>query len=235
MSLEIRNLCVSYGITAAIHDVDLDVTSGVVTTIVGSNGAGKTTIMKAIVGLLPQATGRVQYDGIDLSSLHPADIVAKGVALVPEGRRLFAEMTVAENLSAGAYIRQDKVKVAQDFDRMLDRFPILGERLKQRAGSLSGGQQQILAVARALMSHPRLLLLDEPSIGLAPVVVQQIGEIVQAISRDGVDVLIVEQNVGLALRLAEFAYVLENGRITRSGKAELLRQDPAVQAAYLGV
>jgi branched-chain amino acid transport system ATP-binding protein len=235
VSLEIRNLCVSYGTTVAIHNVDLDVASGVITTIVGSNGAGKTTIMKAIVGLLPQATGRVQYAGVNLSSFHPADIVATGVALVPEGRRLFAEMTVAENLSAGAYIRQDKVKVAQDRDRILDRFPILRERLKQRAGNLSGGQQQMLAVARALMSNPRLLLLDEPSIGLAPLVVQQIGEIIQAVSRDGVDVLIVEQNASLALRLAEFAYVLENGRITRSGRAELLRQDPAVQAAYLGI
>jgi branched-chain amino acid transport system ATP-binding protein len=235
MSLSIQNLSVAYGAVTALRHVNIEVASGVITTIIGSNGAGKTTIMKAVAGLLPQAAGRVFYDNEELSGLRPSQIVSKGVALVPEGRRLFGSMTVAENLAAGAYSRTDKVAIAQDLDRVLDRFPILRERLGQRAANLSGGQQQMLAVGRALMSRPRLLLLDEPSIGLAPVVVQQICEIIAAISREGVDVLLVEQNASLALRLAEFAYVLESGAITRSGHARDLRQDPAIQAAYLGI
>ena len=235
MSLSIRSLSVAYGAVTALRDVNIEVASGVITTIIGSNGAGKTTIMKAVAGLLPQAAGRVSYNEEELSGLRPSQVVSKGVALVPEGRRLFGSMTVAENLAAGAYSRRDKVAIARDLDRVLDRFPILRERLGQRAANLSGGQQQMLAVGRALMSRPRLLLLDEPSIGLAPVVVQQICEIVAAISREGVDVLLVEQNASLALRVAEFAYVLESGRITRSGHASDLRQDPAIQAAYLGI
>lgn len=235
MSLSIQNLSVAYGAVTALRDVNIEVASGVITTIIGSNGAGKTTIMKAVAGLLPQAAGRVSYNDEELSGLRPSQVVSKGVALVPEGRRLFGSMTVAENLAAGAYSRRDKVAIARDLDRVLDRFPILRERLGQRAANLSGGQQQMLAVGRALMSRPRLLLLDEPSIGLAPVVVQQICEIVAAISREGVDVLLVEQNASLALRVAEYAYVLESGTITRSGHASDLRQDPAIQAAYLGI
>ena len=235
MSLSIRSLSVAYGAVTALRDVNIEVASGVITTIIGSNGAGKTTIMKAVAGLLPQAAGRVSYNDEELSGLRPSQIVSKGVALVPEGRRLFGSMTVAENLAAGAYSRSDKVAISRDLDRVLDRFPILRERLGQRAANLSGGQQQMLAVGRALMSRPRLLLLDEPSIGLAPVVVQQICEIVAAISREGVDVLLVEQNASLALRVAEYAYVLESGTITRSGHASDLRQDPAIQAAYLGI
>jgi branched-chain amino acid transport system ATP-binding protein len=235
MSLSIHNLSVAYGAVTALRDVSIEVASGVITTIIGSNGAGKTTIMKAVAGLVPQAAGRVLYNGEELSGLRPSQVVSKGVALVPEGRRLFGSMTVAENLATGAYSRTDKAAIARDLDQVLDRFPILRERLGQRAANLSGGQQQMLAVGRALMSRPRLLLLDEPSIGLAPVVVQQICDIVAAISREGVDVLLVEQNASLALRVAEFAYVLESGRITRSGPAGDLRQDPAIQAAYLGI
>jgi branched-chain amino acid transport system ATP-binding protein len=235
MSLRIQSLSVAYGAVTALRDVSVEVASGVITTIIGSNGAGKTTLMKAVAGLLPQAAGRILYNDEEISGLRPSQVVSKGVALVPEGRRLFASMTVAENLATGAYSRIDKVAIARDLDRVLDRFPILRERLGQRAGNLSGGQQQMLAVGRALMSSPRLLLLDEPSIGLAPVVVQQICEIVTAISREGVDVLLVEQNASLALRVAEFAYVLESGTITRSGHARGLRQDPAIQAAYLGI
>jgi branched-chain amino acid transport system ATP-binding protein len=235
MSLRIQSLSVAYGAVTALRDVSVEVASGVITTIIGSNGAGKTTLMKAVAGLLPQAAGRIFYNDEEISGLRPSQVVGKGVALVPEGRRLFASMTVAENLATGAYSRIDKVAIARDLDRVLDRFPILRERLGQRAGNLSGGQQQMLAVGRALMSSPRLLLLDEPSIGLAPVVVQQICEIVAAISREGVDVLLVEQNASLALRVAEFAYVLESGTITRSGRARDLRQDLTIQAAYLGI
>jgi branched-chain amino acid transport system ATP-binding protein len=235
MSLDIQNLSVAYGAVTALRDVNIEVKSGVITTIIGSNGAGKTTLMKAIAGLLPLAGGRILYNDEDLSGLRPSQTVAKGIALVPEGRRLFGSMTVAENLATGAYSRNDKTEIARDLDQVLDRFPILRDRLSQRAANLSGGQQQMLAVGRALMSRPRVLLLDEPSIGLAPVVVQQICDIVAAISGEGVDVLLVEQNASLALRVAEFAYVLESGRITRSGRASDFRQDPAIQAAYLGI
>jgi branched-chain amino acid transport system ATP-binding protein len=235
MTLEVSGLCVNYGAVSAVQDVSLTVPRGVITTIIGSNGAGKSTIMKAMVGVVPISSGTVRYDGVTLSGQHPSAIVARGVALVPEGRRLFASMTVAENLAAGAYTRRDAAGIATDRDKVLAAFPVLGERLAQHAGSLSGGQQQMLAVARALMSRPRLLLLDEPSIGLAPVVVQQIATIVKGVSREGVDVLLVEQNASLALRLAESAYVLEHGRIVISGPAAQLREDPAVQAAYLGI
>src|SRR5580692_5833695 len=184
MSLSIQGLSVAYGAVTALRDVSIEVASGVITTIIGSNGAGKTTIMKAVAGLLPQAAGRVLYNDEELSGLRPSQVVSKGVALVPEGRRLFGSMTVAENLATGAYSRTDKAAIARDLDQVLDRFPILRERLGQRAANLSGGQQQMLAVGRALMSRPRLLLLDEPSIGLAPVIVQQIGDIVRTVSRD---------------------------------------------------
>ena len=235
MSLEIRNLDVSYGAVSAIRGVDLDVAPGVITTIIGANGAGKTTIMKAIVGLVRASTGQIRLAGQELGGRRPAEIVAAGVALVPEGRRLFSSMTVRENLNAGAYLRIDAAAVARDRSGILDRFPILREKLDHRAGSLSGGQQQMLALARALMSRPRLLLLDEPSIGLAPIVVQQIGDIVRAVSQEGVDVLLVEQNAVLALRLAERAYVLERGQIVRTGSSHELRDDPAVREAYLGL
>jgi len=235
MSLEIRKLDVAYGGVRALHDVNIDVPAGTITTIVGSNGAGKTTIMKTIAGLLKPSAGSIRYRGEEISGMRPAEIVTKGVALVPEGRRLFSSMTVAENLASGAYTRDDRREVARDLELVLDRFPILRERLRQRAGDLSGGQQQMLAVGRALMSGPRLLLLDEPSIGLAPVVVHQIADIIRVISREGVGVLLVEQNAGLALKVADAAYVLENGRIVRSGSAADLREDPAVQQAYLGL
>jgi branched-chain amino acid transport system ATP-binding protein len=235
MTLEVNSLSVNYGAVSAVRDVTLRVPHGVITTIIGSNGAGKSTIMKAIVGLIPAASGSVSFDGTTLTGLHPSAIVARGIALVPEGRRLFADMTVDENVAAGAYTRQDAAGVAADRNKVLSLFPMLSERLAQRAGSLSGGQQQMLAVARALMTRPRLLLLDEPSIGLAPVVVQQIAAIVKDISREGVDVLLVEQNASLALRLADNAYVLEGGRIVVEGPAAKLREDAAVQAAYLGI
>lgn len=235
MTLEVRGLSVGYGAMQVLRDVDVNVEAGSVTAIIGSNGAGKTTLLKTVAGLLRPWSGGIRYNGELISALRPAEVVARGIVLVPEGRRLFLSMTVRENLAAGAYSRSDKTAVMRDLEAILHRFPVLRERMGQRASGLSGGQQQILAVSRALMARPRVLLLDEPSIGLAPVVVQQIGEIVRAICREEVDVLLVEQNANIALRLADMAYILENGRIVRHGKASGLSQDPAVHSAYFGV
>lgn len=235
MTLEIRGLSAGYGAMRILHDIDVQVEAGRITTVIGPNGAGKTTLMKTVAGLLRPSSGSVRYNGDLISGLRPGAIVSRGIALVPEGRRLFLSMTVRENLTAGAYSRSDRTAIARDLEEVVHRFPVLRERINQRASKLSGGQQQMLAVGRALMSRPRTLLLDEPSIGLAPVVVQQIGEIVRDLSRDDVHVLLVEQNANLALKLAEMAYVLENGRITRHGPAAGLRQDAAVRSAYLGI
>jgi branched-chain amino acid transport system ATP-binding protein len=235
MSLVVRGLRVSYGHVEVVKGIDLELRPGVVTTIIGANGAGKTTIMKSIAGLLPQARGSVVFQGVELLGRRAHEIVGQGVALVPEGRRLFASMTVQENLMIGAYRRPDDEGVRADFDRILDYLPVLRERLGQSAGSLSGGQQQMLAIGRALMSRPRLLMLDEPSIGLAPTIVRRIGEILQTISRDNVDVLLVEQNANLALALARYGYVIENGSIILEGPAADLRANPRVQEAYLGL
>lgn len=235
MSLEISGLSVAYSGVPVLHDVNIQIASQQITTIIGSNGAGKTTLMKAIVGLLRPSRGSICHDGQSITALTPAQIVSRGISLVPEGRRLFVSMTVGENLAAGAYTRSDKTAVSRDRQRILEHFPILKERLGQKAAELSGGQQQMLAVARALMSAPRVLLLDEPSIGLAPVIVHQIGDIIRTVSRDGVSILLVEQNASVALGLAETAYVLENGRIVHHGTATDLRKDPEVRSAYLGV
>jgi branched-chain amino acid transport system ATP-binding protein len=235
MSLDISGLDVAYGSVPVLRDVNVQVAPRQITTIIGSNGAGKTTLMKTIAGLLRPSRGSISYDGQSLTALTPAQIVSRGISLVPEGRRLFVSMTVAENLAAGAYTRSDQAAIAHDRQLVLEYFPILKERIKQKAAELSGGQQQMLAVARALMSRPRLLLLDEPSIGLAPVIVQQIGDIVRTVSRGGVSILLVEQNASIALALADTAYVLEDGRIVRHGAAADLRNDPEVRSAYLGV
>jgi branched-chain amino acid transport system ATP-binding protein len=235
MSLIVRGLRVNYGAVDAVKGIDIELRPGTVTTVIGANGAGKTTIMKAIAGLLPQARGSVQFKGVELIGKRAHEIVGLGVALVPEGRRLFASMTVRENLMIGAYRRSDADGVREDFDRTLDYLPALRERLGQSAGSLSGGQQQMLAIGRALMSRPSLLMLDEPSIGLAPTIVQRIGEILQAISRNDVDVLLVEQNANLALALARYGYVIENGSVTLEGPTAELRANPKVQEAYLGL
>jgi branched-chain amino acid transport system ATP-binding protein len=235
VSLEISGLSVAYGDVPVLHDVNVQVASRQITTIIGSNGAGKTTLMKAIAGLLRPSRGSICHDGQSITALTPAQIVSRGISLVPEGRRLFVSMTVGENLAAGAYTRSDKAAIARDLEQILEYFPILKERIGQKAAELSGGQQQMLAVARALMSRPRLLLLDEPSIGLAPVVVRQIGDIIRTVSRASVSILLVEQNASIALELAETAYVLESGRIVRHGAAADLRKDPDVRSAYLGV
>ena len=233
--LEITGLTVDYGQVRAVSGIDLSVIGGRITALIGSNGAGKTTIMKGITGLKQVSTGAVRFRGELLIGRQVDAIVAAGVSLVPEGRRLFPTMSVRENLEIGAYRRTDAPAVRADFARVLDYFPALRERLDVRAMALSGGQQQMVAIGRALMSGPKLLLLDEPSIGLAPTVVQTIGQIIQSISRSGVDVLLVEQNAHMALKLADDAYVLENGAIVMQGRAQDLARSEAVRAAYLGL
>jgi branched-chain amino acid transport system ATP-binding protein len=233
--LELIGLTVHYGPVRAVSDIDLTVHGGRIATLIGSNGAGKTTIMKGVTGLQALTAGRVRFHGVDLTGRPVDEIVAAGISLVPEGRRLFPTMSVRDNLEIGAYRRTDAAAVRADFDRVIDYFPALGERLDARAMELSGGQQQMVAIGRALMSGPKLLLLDEPSIGLAPAIVQTIGRIIKTISQSGVDVLLVEQNAHMALRLSDDAYVLENGAITMRGAARDLERSEAVREAYLGM
>jgi branched-chain amino acid transport system ATP-binding protein len=233
--LELAGLTVHYGPVRAVSGIDITVHSGRIATLIGSNGAGKTTILKGVTGLKALTSGYVRFHGVDLTGRQVDEIVAAGISLVPEGRRLFPTMSVRENLEIGAYRRTDATAIRTDFDRVLDYFPTLSERLDARAMELSGGQQQMVAIGRALMSGPKLLLLDEPSIGLAPAVVQTIGKIIKTISQSGVDVLLVEQNAHMALRLSDDAYVLENGAIAMRGATRELEQSKAVREAYLGM
>lgn len=233
-ALAVRSLAIRYGTVPAVAGVDLEIIHGSIVTIVGSNGAGKSSIMKAIAGLLKPASGSVRLFGEDVTGRAPDQMVARGLALVPEGRRLFSTMTVRENLEIGAYRRRD-AELARDFERVLGLFPVLRERLGSPAASLSGGQQQMLAVARALMAGPRVLLLDEPTIGLSPAMVETIGELVRSIGRGGVDVLLVEQNAEMALEIADHAYILERGEIVLSGPAPALLRSDEVRRAYLGI
>lgn len=233
--LELVGLSVNYGTVRAVSGIDLTVYRGRIAALIGSNGAGKTTILKGVTGLKTLDAGRVRFRGKDLANLQVDQIVAAGISMVPEGRRLFPTMSVRENLEIGAYRRTDVAAVGHDFDRVLDYFPVLRERLNARAMNLSGGQQQMVAIGRALMSGPKLLLLDEPTIGLAPAIVQTIGQIIRTISESGVDVLLVEQNAHMALRLSDDAYVLENGAIVMRGLARDLEKSDAVRAAYLGM
>ncbi len=234
-TLQVRGLVVRYGPVPAVDGVDFELEHGSVTTIVGSNGAGKSTIMKALSGLVKPYAGQVHLFGDDVTGFEPDLLVRRGLSLVPEGRRLFASMTVGENLHAGAYSRIDKAAVAADLERVLGHFPALRDRLKAPAGSLSGGQQQMVAVARALMSAPRLLLLDEPTIGLAPAIVDTIADIIRSIAAGGVDVLLVEQNAEMALAIADRAFILERGRIVMAGPAAELARSDEVRRAYLGI
>lgn len=234
-ALQVAGLVVRYGPVPAVDGVDFSIARGAVTTIVGSNGAGKSTIMKALTGLMKPAAGRIMLFGEDVTGRPPDDMVRRGMALVPEGRRLFVSMTVGENLRAGAYSRRDGAAVARDLERVLEHFPALRDRLRTRAGSLSGGQQQMVAVARALMAAPRVLLLDEPTIGLAPAIVDTIAEIIRTIARGGVDVLLVEQNAEMALAISDHAFILERGRIVMSGAAAELARSDEVRRAYLGI
>ena len=233
--LRLEGVSVAYGKHEALHEVSLGVTAGETTAILGTNGAGKTTMLHAIVGLVrPRPGGRILFDGRPIESEPTHRIVESGVALVPEGRRLFGEMTVAENLALGAYARRSAAP-RETMERQLALFPVLAERRSQRADTLSGGEQQMLAIARALMGDPKLLLLDEPSLGLSPRLTKELFATLRTITRGGQSVLLVEQNVHHSLRLADRVHVLENGRVVRSGTPAELRQDKAIQQAYLGL
>ena len=239
--LRVRNLEVVYGgVAQVLRGVDLDVTAGGVTAVLGANGAGKTTLLRAVTGLLRVhrgsiTKGTIELDGERIDRLDPVGIVRRGVSQVMEGRRAFAELTVDENLRAGAYIRGRKPVVKESYDRVMTMFPILAERRRSVAGYLSGGEQQMLVIGRALMQSPRLLLLDEPSLGLAPMIVQQIRDIVVEVNRAGTGVLLVEQNAAMALSIASVAYVMETGRVVKSGPAAQLRDDEEIRGLYLGI
>jgi len=232
--LDVRDLKVAYGGINAIKGIDLYVAEGELVALIGSNGAGKTTTLKTLSGLLHPANGQIHYDGKNLKNIAAHKRAAMGIALVPEGRGVFAHMTVTENLLMGAYSRSDKNEITADLERMYGLFPRLAERKDQLAGTLSGGEQQMVAMARALMSRPRLLMLDEPSMGLAPLMVQKIFETIQNIAELGMSILLVEQNARLALQVARRGYVMETGTISLSGEAGKLLGSDAVQRAYLG-
>ena len=233
--LEIKNLTISYGAISALHGVSLSVSEGSIVTLIGSNGAGKTTTLKTISGLLKPKSGEIFYDGKNIAGLPTHQIVARGLSHVPEGRMIFTNLTVLENLQLGAYLQKDKQIVQRELEHVFSLFPRLQERGKQIAGTLSGGEQQMLAIGRALMSKPKLLLLDEPSLGLAPLLVKAIFEKIVEINRQqGLTILLVEQNANLALEVSSFGYVLETGTITLSGDSPSLRQNPQVKSAYLG-
>jgi len=231
--LEIRGLSTSYGNIPALREVSIDVPDGAIVSIIGANGAGKTTLMKTVAGSLSPRAGTVTFLGEEITGLPSHKILRRGVALVPEGRAILSRMTVRENLEMGAFARRDG-RVAADMDRVMDRFPVLKNRQGQLGGSLSGGEQQMLAIARALLSAPKLLLLDEPTLGLAPLVVSDIFRIIREINASGTTVLLVEQNVRQALRVSSRAYVLETGRIVLSGPSAGLLQEPRIKASYLG-
>ena len=232
--LQVRDVRVAYGGIQAVKGVSFEVHAGELVCLIGSNGAGKTTSMKAVTGIQPLVGGEVLYQGRSIQGQGAWDLVRSGLAMVPEGRGVFTRMSILENLQMGAYIRQDSAVVAEDLERMFALFPRLKERRDQLAGTLSGGEQQMLAMGRALMSRPKLLLLDEPSMGLSPLMVDKIFEVITDVSRQGVTVLLVEQNASRALQIADRAYVMESGLITLQGPAQQLLHDPQVQAAYLG-
>jgi len=232
--LEIRGLKVRYGAIEALHGIDLRVEDGRIATLIGANGAGKTTCLRTISGLQRPAAGQILLDGEDLTRRAPHEIVQRGVVHVPEGRGVFANLTVLENLELGAWRRQDRAGIRRDLERVFALFPRLHERIRQSAGTLSGGEQQMLAIGRGLMASPRLLLLDEPSLGLAPILVAMIFEIIRTIHAAGTTILLVEQNARLALKAADHAYVLETGRVASFGPAAEVAQDPKVAEAYLG-
>jgi branched-chain amino acid transport system ATP-binding protein len=233
-SLDIQGLTVAYGRTEAVRGINLYVPAGRVVCLIGANGAGKTSTMRALSGLLRPRAGSIRLGGVEIAGLKPHVVAAMGMLQVPEGRQIFAELTVAENLILGAWLVDDSAEIGRRKARVLERFPRLRERLGQLAGSMSGGEQQMLALGRALMGNPRLLLLDEPSMGLAPLFVDEIFSIIAELKREGTTILLVEQNASAALEVSDDAYVLENGRIVLSGPAAEVAENPAVAAAYLG-
>ena len=232
--LEVKGLRISYGGINAVKGIDFEIAEGELVTLIGANGAGKTTTLKALAGLVRPAAGGILYNGKDITARPAFELVRQGLALVPEGRGVFGRLSVDENLAMGAYSRRDSTRVAADFDRVYGLLPRLAERRRQLAGTLSGGEQQMLAIGRALMSRPRLLLLDEPSMGLAPLMVQKIFETIRAIVSDGATLLLVEQNARLALETCQRGYVMESGLITAADSSARLLADPRVRQAYLG-
>ncbi|NIM42296.1 MAG: ATP-binding cassette domain-containing protein [Hydrogenophaga sp.] len=232
--LKVAGLKVAYGGIKAVKGIDLEVNEGELISLIGSNGAGKTTTMKAITGSLAMEAGDVEYMGKSIKGKGAWDLVKQGLAMVPEGRGVFTRMSITENLQMGAYVRKDKAGIAQDIERMFGIFPRLKERKDQLAGTMSGGEQQMLAMARALMSQPKVLLLDEPSMGLSPIMVDKIFEVVRDVSAQGVTILLVEQNASRALQIADRGYVMDSGEIIMTGDARQMLSDPKVRAAYLG-
>ena len=234
MLLTVRNLEVCYGVISALQDVSLEIAQGEIVTLIGSNGAGKTTLLRTISGLIRPSRGGVAFEGTEIGRLPPHEIVCRGLSHVPEGRQVFPLHTVRENLLLGAYQERDRSRISEGLERCYTLFPVLAERREQRAGTLSGGEQQMLAIGRALMARPRLLLLDEPSLGLAPLIVRKIFQIIREINTSGTTVFLVEQNAHMALTIAHRAYVLQTGRVIKSDAAAKLLEDPDVKKAYLG-
>ena len=234
MMLDVKDLNVYYGAIHALKGVSFHLNEGEIVALIGANGAGKSTTLKAVSSLVNVRSGEVNYRGESLLEVAPQDVVKKGIIHVPEGRQIFPRMSVVENLEMGAYIHNDKEQIEKDMEAMFERFPRLRERRKQSGGTLSGGEQQMLAIARGLMAHPQLLLLDEPSMGLAPIIVEQIFDIVRDINQQGTTILLVEQNAQMALSIADRGYVLETGRVVLEGDAGELMENPDVQQAYLG-
>jgi branched-chain amino acid transport system ATP-binding protein len=232
--LEVDNIHSYYGNIHALRGVSLTVEEGEVVTLIGSNGAGKTTTLRSIHGILPPREGRIVFRGEEIQGMPAHDMIGKGISQSPEGRKIFHRMTVTENLEMGAYHRNDRGEIQEDMTRVFDLFPRLKERVKQEAGTMSGGEQQMLAIGRSLMGRPRLLLLDEPSMGLAPVLVERIFQVIEEINKQGTTILLVEQNANVALEIATRGYVLETGAIVNAAPAEKLREDPKVREAYLG-
>jgi branched-chain amino acid transport system ATP-binding protein len=234
MLLDVKDLKVHYGKAEALKNISISIEDGSIVTLIGANGAGKTTTLKTISGLLTPTSGEILFQNDRIDGMPSHRIVKKGIAHVPEGRMVFAPMTVLENLQIGAHLRDDKTDVQKDFDRMYEHFPILKSRRGQRSGSLSGGEQQMLAIARALMVRPKLILMDEPSMGLSPILVEEIGQIITNINQIGVSILLVEQNARMALKLANKVYILEVGRIALEGDPEKISADEGIKRAYLG-
>lgn len=232
--LELRNLDVAYGGIRAVRELNLHVNAGEQVCLIGANGAGKSTTLRAICGLVPLAAGDILYDGRSIAGVPSYMLVRQGLVMVPEGRGIFGQLTIEENLAMGAYSRRDAEAVRRDTEQVLEIFPRLAERLKQSAGTLSGGEQQMLAMGRAMISRPRLLLLDEPSMGLAPIMVEKVFEVIRTIANEGVTILLIEQNARLALEASHRGYVMESGRLILEGPARTLLDDPKVRAAYLG-
>lgn len=232
--LEVKGLEVYYGVIQALKGIDFTVNEGEIVTLIGANGAGKTTTMQSVIGLIPPKAGTVIYDGKEITHMPCHKIVSLGMSQVPEGRRVFQELSVYENLLMGAYTKKDKKTIKTDIEKIYERFPRLGERKNQIAGTLSGGEQQMLAMGRALMSHPKLLMLDEPSMGLSPLLVDEVFKIIKDLNSEGTTILLVEQNAGKSLAISDRAYVLENGKIALSGTGEELLSSEEVKKAYLG-